>query len=166
MLFLSAVLQRYCRTLYSSSMAFVSYYHQLGPAFYMASYAISRKLHFTLHHDYAYCQKLDCASNSSLGMQLSPALQSPFSFHLGCGYGRKKNKKKQKKQRGVQQSAVVSVAVSSEYCQLVEASSCLEAAERPQWPRVYSLVGPGLAAVCQAQLLVTVARWLEYWAGL
>ena len=34
-------------------MAFVSYYHQLAPAFYMASYAISSKLHFTLHHDYA-----------------------------------------------------------------------------------------------------------------
>ena len=27
----------------------------------------------------------------ALGMQLSPALQSPFSFHLGCGYPRKKN---------------------------------------------------------------------------
>ena len=27
----------------------------------------------------------------ALGMQLSPALQSPFSFHLGCGYARKKN---------------------------------------------------------------------------
>ena len=25
----------------------------------------------------------------ALGMQLSPALQSPFSFHLGCGYARK-----------------------------------------------------------------------------
>jgi len=35
----------------------------------------------------------DCASNSNLGMQLSPALQSPFSFHLGCGYARKKGKK-------------------------------------------------------------------------
>ena len=29
----------------------------------------------------------------ALGMHLSPALQSPFSFHLGCGYdGRKKKK--------------------------------------------------------------------------
>ena len=28
----------------------------------------------------------------ALGMQLSPALQSPFSFHLGCGYARKKKK--------------------------------------------------------------------------
>jgi len=27
----------------------------LAPGFYMASYAISSKLHFTLHHDYAYC---------------------------------------------------------------------------------------------------------------
>ena len=36
----------------------------------------------------------------------------------------------------------MSVAVSSEYCLLVEASSCLEAAERPQWPRVYSLDRP------------------------
>ena len=33
----------------------------------------------------------------ALGMQLSPALQSPFSFHLGCGYARK-NKQKKKKQ--------------------------------------------------------------------
>ena len=33
----------------------------------------------------------------------------------------------------------MSVAVSSEYCLLVEASLCLEAAEKPQWPRVYSL---------------------------
>ena len=53
-------------------------------------------LHLTLHHDYAYCWKLDCASNSNLGMQLSPALQSPFSFHLGCGYARKKTKPPQK----------------------------------------------------------------------
>ena len=44
-------LRHCCKTLYSSSMAFVSYYHQLAPAFYMASYAISSKLHFTLHHD-------------------------------------------------------------------------------------------------------------------
>ena len=30
-----------------------------------------------------------------LGVQLSPALQSPFSFHLGCGYdARKKTKQK------------------------------------------------------------------------
>ena len=36
----------------------------------------------------------------------------------------------------------MSVAVSSEYCLLVEASSCLEAAERPQRPRVYSLGRP------------------------
>ena len=28
-----------CYTLYSSSMAFVSYYHQLAPAFYIVSYA-------------------------------------------------------------------------------------------------------------------------------
>ena len=28
-----------------------------------------------------------------LGMQLSPALQSHFSFHLGCGYARNKKKK-------------------------------------------------------------------------
>ena len=27
-------------------------------------------------------------------MQLSPALQSPFSFHLGCGYDARKKKKK------------------------------------------------------------------------
>ena len=33
----------------------------------------------------------------------------------------------------------MSVAVSSECCLPVEASLCLEAAERPQWPRVYSL---------------------------
>ena len=26
----------------------------------------------------------------ALGMQLSPALQSPFSFHLGCGYDARK----------------------------------------------------------------------------
>ena len=26
----------------------------------------------------------------ALGVQLSPALQSPFSFHLGCGYARNK----------------------------------------------------------------------------
>ena len=32
--------------------------------------------------------------------------------------------------------------MSSEYCLLVEASSCLEAAEKPQWPRVYSLGRP------------------------
>ena len=36
----------------------------------------------------------------------------------------------------------MSVAVSGEYCVLVEASSCLEAAERPQWPRMYSLGRP------------------------
>ena len=36
--------------------------HQLAPAFYMASYAISSRLHFTLHNDYAYWWKLDCAS--------------------------------------------------------------------------------------------------------
>ena len=37
----------------------------------------------------------------------------------------------------------MSVAVSSESgWQLVEASLCLEAAERPQWPRVYSLDRP------------------------
>ena len=29
-----------------------------------------------------------------LWMQLPPAPQSPFSFHLGCGYARKKKKKK------------------------------------------------------------------------
>ena len=34
------------------------------------------------------------------------------------------------------------VAVSSEFCLLVKASLCLEAAERPQWPRVYSLGRP------------------------
>ena len=34
------------------------------------------------------------------------------------------------------------VAVSSEWCLLVEASLCLEAAERPQWPRMYSLDRP------------------------
>ena len=28
----------------------------------------------------------------AFGMQLSPALQSPFSFHLGCGYAHKKEK--------------------------------------------------------------------------
>ena len=33
----------------------------------------------------------------ALGMQLSPALQSPFSFHLGCGYNARKKKKKKKK---------------------------------------------------------------------
>ena len=32
--------------------------------------------------------------------------------------------------------------MSSEYCLLVEASLCLEAAERSQWPRVYSLDRP------------------------
>ena len=26
----------------------------------------------------------------ALGIQLPPALQSPFSFHLGCGYAQKK----------------------------------------------------------------------------
>ena len=31
----------------------------------------------------------------------------------------------------------MSVAVSSAYCLLVKASLCLEAAERPQWPRLY-----------------------------
>ena len=36
----------------------------------------------------------------------------------------------------------MSVAVSSEYCLLLEASLCLEAAEKPQWPRVYSLGRP------------------------
>ena len=33
----------------------------------------------------------------------------------------------------------MSVAVSSVQCLLVEASLCLEAAERPQWPRLYLL---------------------------
>ena len=32
----------------------------------------------------------------------------------------------------------MSAAMSSEYCLLAEASLCLEAAERSQWPRVYS----------------------------
>ena len=36
----------------------------------------------------------------------------------------------------------MSVAVSSEYCLLMEASLCLEAAEKPLWPRVYSLGRP------------------------
>ena len=36
----------------------------------------------------------------------------------------------------------MSVAVSSVKCLLVEASLCLEAAERPHWPRVYSLDRP------------------------
>ena len=38
-----------------------------------------------------------------LGMQLSPALQSLFSFHLGCGYARKKTSKKKtnKKQESI-----------------------------------------------------------------
>jgi len=45
-------------------------YHQLALAFYMASYAISSKLHFTLHHD--YCEKL-----------LPP---TPDTLHLGCSY--------------------------------------------------------------------------------
>ena len=30
-------------------------------------------------------------------MQLSPALQSPFSFHLGCGYDARKKKRKKKR---------------------------------------------------------------------
>ena len=38
----------------------------------------------------------------------------------------------------------MSVAVSSEHCLLVEASSRLEAAEKPQCPTVYSLDGPRL----------------------
>ena len=42
-----------------------------------------------------------------------------------------------------EESAVVSVAVSSAYCLLVKASLCLEAAERPQWPRLYLLSGSG-----------------------
>ena len=29
----------------------------------------------------------------ALGMHLSPALQSPFSFHLGCGYDARKKKR-------------------------------------------------------------------------
>ena len=29
----------------------------------------------------------------ALGMHLSPALQSPFSFQLGCGYDARKKKK-------------------------------------------------------------------------
>ena len=36
----------------------------------------------------------------------------------------------------------MSVAVSSVKCLLVKASLCLEAAERPQWPRLYSLGRP------------------------
>ena len=35
----------------------------------------------------------------ALGMQLPPAFQSPFSFHLGYGYARKKKQKKNKKTR-------------------------------------------------------------------
>ena len=34
------------------------------------------------------------------------------------------------------------VAVNSKKCLLVEASLCLEEAERPQWPRVYLLGSP------------------------
>ena len=47
----------------------------------------------------------------ALGMQLSPALQSPFSFHLECGYAPKKIEKHKK-----EFSRVLSchVAVSSE----------------------------------------------------
>ena len=73
-------------------------------------------------------------------MQLSPALQSPFSFHLGCGYARKKEKKKHRKEFSRMLSC--HVAVSSEWSLLVEASLCLEAVERPQWPRVYLLDRP------------------------
>ena len=36
----------------------------------------------------------------------------------------------------------MSVAVSGVKCLLVKASLCLEAAERPQWPRLYSLGRP------------------------
>ena len=36
----------------------------------------------------------------------------------------------------------MSVAVSSVKCLLEKASLCLEAAERPQWPRLYSLGRP------------------------
>ena len=36
----------------------------------------------------------------------------------------------------------MSVSVSSVKCLLVKASLCLEAAERPQWPRLYSLGRP------------------------
>ena len=36
----------------------------------------------------------------------------------------------------------MSVAVSSAYCLLVKARLCLEAAERPQWPRLYLLSRP------------------------
>ena len=49
------------------------------------------------------------------------------------------------------------VAVSSEYCLFVKSSLHLEAAERPQWPKMYLLgysiygwIGPGLVAICQA----------------
>ena len=44
------------------------------------------------------------------------------------------------------------VAVSSEQCLHVEASLCLVAAERPQWPRVYSL-GRARSRSCMASLV-------------
>ena len=45
----------------------------------------------------------------------------------------------------------MSVAVSSVKCLLVKASLCLEAAERPQWPRLYSLGRPRSSLVPGAE---------------
>ena len=61
----------------------------------------------------------------------------------------------------------MSVAVSSEYCLLVEASLCLEAAERPQWPRVYSLDRPR-SRDCMLSVVGDSGQVLgvQAWAGL
>ena len=69
-----------CKTLYISSMTFD---HQLAPAFYMALYAISSKLHFTLHHNYAYCQKLESAPNSKSYVHPNIARLPPYVQLVG-----------------------------------------------------------------------------------
>ena len=54
----------------------------------------------------------------------------------------------------------MSVAVSSAWCLLVKASLCLEAAERPQWPRLYSL---GRPRSCDRMPSLVGERGLELW---
>ena len=78
-------------------------YHLLAPLFYMSSYAISSMLHFTLYtpSDYAQNSNPNCSlfhffPNLARLPHYPPALQSPFSFHLGCGYARKKGGKNEK----------------------------------------------------------------------
>jgi len=56
------------------------------------------------------------ASNSNLGTQLPPALQSPFSFHLGYGDAQKMKKKKKRDKKVL---PIVEDRTPSDHCMLL-----------------------------------------------